>query len=53
MKRNHIFRNASLVLASLVMGAFTMGCSDWDDHYDGNAFPSAGYSCLTYGTLQV
>ena len=37
MKRNHIFRNASLVLASLVMGAFTMGCSDWDDHYDGNA----------------
>lgn len=37
MKRNHIFRNASLVLASLVMGAFTMGCSDWDDHYDGDA----------------
>ena len=37
MKRNHIFRNASVVLASLIVGAFTMGCSDWDEHYDGDA----------------
>ena len=37
MKRNHIFRNASIVLASLFVGAFTIGCSDWDDHYDGDA----------------
>ena len=37
MKRNHIYRNAAVVLASLIMGAFTMGCSDWDDHYDGDA----------------
>ncbi|MBQ5982930.1 MAG: hypothetical protein IJL54_12260 [Prevotella sp.] len=37
MKRNHIFRNASVVMVSLMMGAFTVGCSDWDDHYDGDA----------------
>ena len=37
MKRYHIFRNASVVVASLIMGAFTVGCSDWDDHYDGEA----------------
>jgi len=34
MKRNMIFKNALVVMATLFVGAMATSCSDWDDHYD-------------------
>lgn len=36
MKNNKIYRNATVAVALLAMGAMTTACSDWDDHYDNN-----------------
>lgn len=34
MKINKVYKNAMVVMVSLVMGAMATGCSDWNDHYD-------------------
>jgi len=41
MKQLKIYKSALTVAAALLLGGVTIGCSDWDDHYDANTTVSS------------